>query len=325
MRLWPFGGKDKGADDLARDRDEQFEDETEDGFEGDDANDDEEQVDDLSDLDAEVKARVDKALAAKETAFAATLRARDDALGELGMGFMSDGRPAIRDPQKVAAWAGAPAREAPAAPKAQAEEEEEEEIDVYDLDGKKLSQIVDRRAAKLLEKRLAQYEERFQQQDQLLRGYEARDAVGRAQDAIRQSVPHLADFIDHPDFAESFRRVAATVSPQQLQDPTVLVMLAGSAVTLLDPAKVQAKPRDTKGRFAPDQAMQSTLSRRGLASVAPSREGGTGQATKAQDEEERLALSRFMGYEVSADRFAAAKHDNYDDWKAARTAAAKKR
>jgi hypothetical protein len=311
MRLWPFGGKDKGADDLARDRDEQFEDETEDGFEGDDANDDEEQVDDLSDLDAEVKARVDKALAAKETAFAATLRARDDALGELGMGFMSDGRPAIRDPQKVAAWAGAPAREAPAAPKAQAEEEEEEEIDVYDLDGKKLSQIVDRRAAKLLEKRLAQYEERFQQQDQLLRGYEARDAVGRAQDAIRQSVPHLADFIDHPDFAESFRRVAATVSPQQLQDPTVLVMLAGSAVT--------------KGRFAPDQAMQSTLSRRGLASVAPSREGGTGQATKAQDEEERLALSRFMGYEVSADRFAAAKHDNYDDWKAARTAAAKKR
>lgn len=324
MRLWPFGGKDKGADDLARDRDEQFEDEPEVEFEADDANDEEEAVDDLSDLDAEVKARVDKALAAKETQFRDQLRQREDALGELGMGFMADGRPAIRDPRKVAAWAGVKDT-APAAapqPKGQVEEEPEEEFDLYDMDARKFNQAVEKRASRIVEARMKQFEERLGQQDQLLRGYEARDAVSRAQEAVRTMAPHLADLVDHPDFADTFRQVAATVDPQQLKDSKILLMLAGSATTFLDPNKAQPRrDRDTKGRFASEQA----LSRRGLASVAPSREAGSGQAGKQQDEEDRIALSRFLGYEIPAERFAAARHDNYDDWKASRAAAAAKK
>lgn len=325
MRLWPFGGKDHtGEDDLARERDEQFDEEPEEEFDGDDATDEEEE-DDLADLDDAVKARLEKAMAAKESQFQATLKAREEALGELGMGFMADGRPAIRDPQKVAAWAGVKEPAVAPPPAAKVEEEEEENFDLYDLDGKKLAQLVEKKAEKLLAKKLQGYEERFQQQDQLLRGYEANSAVARAQEAVRTRAPHLADHLDHPDFADAFRQVAASVTPQQLQDPNVLLMLAGSAVTFLDPAKAPAKrERDNRGRFT-DQATQSTLARRGLASVAPSREGGTGQATRAQEEEERLALSRLLGYEVPADRFAAAKYDNYDDWKAARAAAAKKR
>jgi hypothetical protein len=322
LKLWPFGGKDnKGDNDLPRPTDETEEFETEE-FEGDDAND--EETDDLADLDEEVKARVDKALAAREQTFQAQLRQREEALGELGMGFMADGRPAIRDPKKVASWAGVQDAALAPAPAARAEEEDEE-IDVYDLDGKKLNQLVEKRAAKALEKALAPMQEMMREQQQLLRGYEARDAVSRAQEAVRTMAPHLDSFLEHPDFAAQFRQVAATVTPQQLQDPNVLLMLAGSAVTMLDPAKAQPRrSRTATGQYAADPAMQSTLARRGLASVAPSRDGGSGQTTRAQDEEARVALSRFLGEEISPERHRAAQYDNYDDWKAALTAKQKR-
>jgi hypothetical protein len=38
-----------------------------------------------------------------------------------------------------------------------------------------------------------------------------------------------------------------------------------------------------------------------------------------------MALSRLLGYEVPPERAAAAKYDNYDDWKAAKAKATKKR
>lgn len=279
----------------------------------------------LDDLDDEIKARVDKVLAKQRQEFDAQLNQRNAALEEWGMGFTADGKAAIRDTQKVAAWSGAREQPAPQ-PAAKVVEEEDDEIDLYSLDGKGLRALIAKEAAKIAAEQARPLQETITRQGTFIQGMEARGALDRVESAVSQMAPHLAEVLQHPDFAANFQEFAMGYTPEQLRDPKVLVMGVGAISGFLDPSKQpQRRARNAAGQFTMEGA-RGAVNRMGLQQVAAPRDAGR-QANNQEIEARRRLVSEHVGREIAPEVLNALSDEkcSIEDWRRAKAAAAGKR
>jgi hypothetical protein len=309
MRL-PWS-KDKEESDLPRDERGQEDDP---GYE--EAGDPGEVEETLDDVEPDLKARFDKHLAGQRDQWVAEQRAREERLREWGLDFTSDGSPAIRDQQKVAAWASHLAPRAEPAPRAVVNPEEpEEEINFFDMDAAKFNQLVEKRAGKLVDQKLSEFSQKTAWQEEQVRSMSAQDALRRAEGVVSRHSPHYAPILNHPDFEASFLDAMRTTSPEQLQDERSLAALIGGIGAFLDMTKLPtAKGRDREGRFASAQASRASLSQ-----VGPSRDSSRAGVPQAPEEEAaRRFLSDLTGREMTARDVEAAGCRSIDEWRKAR-------
>lgn len=184
---------------------------------------------------------------------------------------------------------------APAAPPAAAEDPEPE----YDAYDPKSVQAWTAWSVRQQTKTLAE-------ENRTLRQMQAEDRIDRAMDRaeglIGQYAPHLAPFLQHPDFRETYRQMLATQDPRSLSDRQSLVAMAAMVTTALDPEGLPkrapaARPRDEQGRFEADAHRQA------LAQNTPSRGGGVPGGGREIDPEERrvaeiagMSVEEFRAY-----------------------------
>lgn len=312
---WPWS-KDKGESDLAKDA---LDREDDPGYEEVDDAGDGEAEDTLDDLEPELKARWDKALAATKAEMVAEQRVKEERLREWGLDFTSDGSPAIRDHQRVAAWAkDLVPREAPAARANPAmEAEAEEEIDFFNMDAAKFNALVQKQAGKIVQGEIAKMQQQSAWQESEVRSMAARDALRRAEGVISRHSPHFAPLLQHPDFEQTLLEALANTPPEQLRDDRNLAAMIGGVGAFLDMEKLpKGKGRDREGRFASTQA-----SRASLAQVGPSRDSSRSGAPRSSDDEAaRQFLSDLTGREMSAKDVDAAANPSITEWRKARAA-----
>ena len=300
--------KDKEESDLARDDDPGYEEEGEPA----------EVEETLDDVEPDLKARFDRHLAAQRDQWQAEQRTREDKIRELGFDFTGDGTPAIRDVNRVKSWAKDLIPQAEAAPaRAQAVEEPEEEINFFDMDAAKFNQLVEKRAGKLVDAKLAEFSQRNQWQEQEVKQVAARDALRRAESAVSRLAPHYAPLLSHPDFESTMLETLSNTPPEQYRDDRNLAALVGGVGAFLDMAQLpKTKGRDREGRFASTQASRATL-----AQVGPSRDSSrSGVPRDPEEEAARRFLSEFTGRDVSAKEVEAAAAESISDWRRAKAA-----
>lgn len=304
--------KDKG-DDLARDLDR----DDDPGYEEvDETNEEVEET--LDDVEPDLKARFDRVMARAQEKMAGEQRARESALRELGLDFTSDGTAAIRDMQKVTAWAKDLVPRGEPAPRAEATREEpEEEINFFDMDAAKFNQLVEKRAGKLVDDKLAAFKQQNAWQEAEVRQVGAREALRRAESAVSRHAPHYAPLLQHPDFEAALMDAMLTAQPEALRDERSLVALVGGVGAFLDMEKLpRSRGRDKEGRFAATQASRASLSQ-----IGPSRDSSRAGVPRAPEEEaSRRFVSELVGRDLSAQDMAAAQNVSIDEWRKAKAA-----
>jgi hypothetical protein len=226
---------------------------------------------------------------------------------QFGLDVTQDGRPVIADPNRFSQWAGpAPQRQQPqpAAPAPQAAAEPEEEAlpeSLLDLDGRALAALIDKRVAR----QTAAYQQEIQNLHAQLARQSANDALAGVQDALAAYPWVPPEVVEHPDFAESYRALAASVPPEQLEDPRMKATLALQIAPWLSP--VQGRPasglpaslpqgRDTQGRFVShaESIAQGLVSRQSAGQVPPARSGMA--APPAASRDTQLAQNFIQGF-----------------------------
>jgi hypothetical protein len=225
-----------------------------------------EEEDDLSDIDEDTKARIDKYTAKKEQEYQSKLTKAQESLRNIGLNLNDDGVSIgdLATASRYFAPLGNPA--IPQQPVKQESQEEEEWVDPsYDP----------QKYEKKFKKAVAEEVSSLKEDNRLLREAFIEDkidqAVVRVEAAVAKYAPLYAEILEHPQFEGSFREVLKTFPMEQWRDPRNLVKIVG--MMGVDLPQEERKPkRDTTST---QEQARSIMQRETLRMTAPSRDASS--------------------------------------------------
>lgn len=284
--------------------------------------------DDLSQLDGDTRALVEKWYTGQQ-------EKQRESFREYGIDLNREGRPLVADANRLAGWAGvasAPQQQQQQPTPAQQAAQQQPVVDDEDASFDPLSATADdyrrlaqREAAKLL----APMQQENARLTNLLQSRAASEAVQQVRASVEARLPGLAPMLDHPDFAAAYQHNVSGMPAESLGDPVFIASIAAATCAQLDPARLPApKARDDAGRFATQQqaeAIARTIGQRGTLAGTPPSRGGAGGRNQPDSDAERGA--RILGhirsqlspdlarrFEATPDSWQRAQYTNFDQW-----------
>lgn len=275
------------------------------------------EVDPLADFEPEQAEQIRAMLAERDQAVRASVR---QGLQEHGLDLTEDGRPALRDAQKLG-WLGV-GNTAPAPP---VQRSAPAPVPEPDLDAEIPDPMMDPAGYRKwfsgeIQRAMSPFAEALSE-ERAARVETAIDiAMGKVAGAVGSFAPRFADLLSHPEFDARMRQTLSQVQPKEWKDPQNLARLVGMLSVDLDGGKAPStstsrSTRDEQGRFAADTG-RSVLSRATLGQGSPSREAGRQtRGIEPTDIDVAIAarLSEFQGYAVSPEEVAKNRLDTTGD------------
>jgi hypothetical protein len=190
-------------------------------------------------------------------------------LAAKGIDLSDEGDPVIADPKRFRDWARpavsearphqpapepAPAPKPEPPPQPSGADRVTEQTDIWEMTPQQLREMIREEAEKIAQP----WQQRVQQQGDLLGKRFVDEATQRVSDALTRYLPDYAHIVEHPDFGEMYRQSLRNVDPQYLDNPQVLASTAMGILPFLD-AEQMPERKEVVGPTAARAAVNRSL------------------------------------------------------------------
>jgi hypothetical protein len=249
---------------------------------------DEEEQDDLSDLDEETRARLERYSARQAKQHQEQLTRQQEVLRQAGLRVGDDGL-SVADMNTARSYfaplapAAAPAQQ----PAAKTQENEEEWVDPL-IDPERYHQKLTR----VIEDASKPYKEEIAELRQTILQDRIDQAVDKVGQAVEQFAPLYAEALEHPEFESHLRAHLQAMPMSQWRDPRNLCRVVGLLIPDLAPVEKPARRQGGQSpapQRTPQETARALVNRSTLQQGSPSRDSSSTKGRQFSDTDRLLA------------------------------------